>query len=76
MHLNSVLNVKVVVASFNQEKALVGPFSVITNFRMELFQALLGLQITFPYGGCEALLRPQSNLQMVQIVSHLSCQVQ
>ena len=28
--INSVLNVKVVVAAFNQEKALVGPFSVIT----------------------------------------------
>ena len=32
---------KVVVAAFNQEKALVGAFSVITNLRMELFQALL-----------------------------------
>ena len=32
---------KAVVASFNQEKALVGAFSVITNLRMELFQALL-----------------------------------
>ena len=39
--LNSVLNVKAVVAAFNQEKALVGPFSVITNLRMELFGALL-----------------------------------
>ena len=28
------------VAAFNQEKALVGAFSVITNLRMELFQAL------------------------------------
>ena len=35
--LNSVLNVKAVVAAFNQEKALVGAFSVITNLRMELF---------------------------------------
>ena len=34
--LNSVLNVKVVVATFNQEKALVGAFSVITNLRMDL----------------------------------------
>ena len=32
---------KVVVAAFNQEKALVGAFSVITNLRMELFEALL-----------------------------------
>ena len=41
--LNSVLNVKAVVAAFNQEKALVGAFSVITNFRirMQLFEALV-----------------------------------
>ena len=39
--LISVLNVKAVVAAFNQEKALVGAFSVITNLRMELFEALL-----------------------------------
>ena len=32
---------KVVVAAFNKEKALVGAFSVITNLRMELFEALL-----------------------------------
>ena len=32
---------KVVVAAFNLEKALVGAFSVLTNLRMELFQALL-----------------------------------
>ena len=32
---------KAVVAAFNQEKALVGAFSVITNFRMELFEALV-----------------------------------
>ena len=31
---------KAVVAAFNQEKALVGVFSVITNLRMELFEAL------------------------------------
>ena len=35
--LNSVLNVKAVVAAFNQEKALVGAFSVITNLWMGLF---------------------------------------
>ena len=36
---------KAVVAAFNQEKALVlvGAFSVITNLRMELFQALLNI---------------------------------
>ena len=32
---------KAVVAAFNQEKALVGAFSVITNLRMDLFEALL-----------------------------------
>ena len=32
---------KAVVAVFNQEKALVGAFSVITNLRMELFEALV-----------------------------------
>ena len=30
---------KAVVDAFNQEKALVGAFSVITNLRMELFEA-------------------------------------
>ena len=38
---HSVLNVKAVVSAFNQEKALVGAFSVITNLRMDLFGALL-----------------------------------
>ena len=38
---NSVLNVKAVVATINQEKALVGAFFVITNLRMELFEALV-----------------------------------
>ena len=32
---------KAVVAAFNQEKALVGAFSVITNLRMDLFRALV-----------------------------------
>ena len=31
---------KALVGTFNQEKALVGAFSVIKNLRMELFQAL------------------------------------
>ena len=34
---------KAVVAAFNQEKALVGAFSVIMNLRMELFEALVRL---------------------------------
>ena len=32
---------KAVVAVFNQEKALVGAFSVITNLRMEFFEAIV-----------------------------------
>ena len=32
---------KALVGTFNQEKALVGAFSVITNLRMELFEALV-----------------------------------
>ena len=32
---------KAEVDAFNQEKALVGAFSVITNLRMELFEALV-----------------------------------
>ena len=32
---------KALVGAFNQEKALAGAFSVITNLRMELFQALM-----------------------------------
>ena len=32
---------KAIVAAFNQEKALVGAFSVITNLRMQLFEALI-----------------------------------
>ena len=32
---------KAVVVAFNLEKALLGAFSVITNLRMDLFEALL-----------------------------------
>ena len=38
---------KAVVAAFNQEKALVGAFSVIANLRMELFEALLCILYCF-----------------------------
>ena len=40
MYLNSVLNVKALVGAFNQEKALVGAFSVIVK-PMDRFTALL-----------------------------------
>ena len=36
---------KAVVAAFNQEKALVGAFSVITNLRMEVFEALCSTEL-------------------------------
>ena len=54
---------KAVVAAFNQEKALVGAFSVITNLRMELFEALEesdgescgpGSEADLPAAGCQA----------------------
>ena len=50
--VDSVLNVKAVVAAFNQEKALVGAFSVITNLRMELYEALVttNLIVNLCYG--------------------------
>ena len=38
---------KAVVAPFNQEKALVGAFSVITNLRMELFEALATAHVIY-----------------------------
>ena len=39
---------KAVVATFNQEKALVGAFSVITNLRMDLFEELVGEVLVRP----------------------------
>ena len=50
MCLNSVLNMKAVVAAFNQEKALVGAFSVITNLWMELFEALVSTLVRNIFG--------------------------
>ena len=49
---------KAVVAAFNQEKALVGAFSVDTNLRMELFEAL-GAKPRPP-------LAPKPSLQLVR----------
>ena len=46
-----ILNVKNLVGAFNQEKALVGAFSVITNLRMQLFEALVK---ELPFGGVGA----------------------
>ena len=36
---------KAVVAAFNQEKALVGAFSVLMNLQMELLKALVGTPV-------------------------------
>ena len=44
---------KAVVAAFNKEKALVGAFSMITNLRMDFFEALLESQQ--PAGECGGL---------------------
>ena len=41
---HSVLNVKAVVGTFNQEKALVGPFSVIVK-PMDRFTALTIIEL-------------------------------
>ena len=60
MCLNTVLNVKAVVAAFNQDKALVGAFSVITNLRMELFEALVPTQVSPHQPHSVAVLGPQS----------------
>ena len=43
---------KAVVAAFNQEKALVGALSVITNLRMELFEALVRTPNSFVLDIC------------------------
>ena len=39
--LNRLLNVKDLVGTFNQEKALIEAFSVITNLRMDLYNGQL-----------------------------------
>ena len=51
---------KAVVAAFNQEKALVGAFSVITNLRMELFETLI---VTIMQPSVTSLCRPCAELQ-------------
>ena len=51
---------KAVVGAFNQEKALVGAFSVITNLHMELFEALIHTHKLGMYG----LPVPPDNLKL------------
>ena len=57
---------KVVVAAFNQEKALVGAFSVITNLRMEIFEALVQERLVF-----WAFPRDERDIRMYSSPSHL-----
>ena len=53
-----VLDVKALVGAFNQEKALVGVFSIITNLRMDdgpSFQALMRALSVIGGGGSNCL---------------------
>ena len=50
---------KALVGAFNQEKALVGAFSVITNLRMELFQALVSTPVCIVSTAPHASVSPQ-----------------
>ena len=45
---HSVLNVKALVGAFNQEKALVGAFSVIVQPVVEQMDRFTALEETFP----------------------------
>ena len=49
MGLNSVLNVKAVVAAFNQERALVGAFSVIVQLVVEPMEHYTALVVKFSF---------------------------
>ena len=55
---------KAVVAAYNQEKALVGAFSVITNLRMDLFEALAVVRRVRPAAAILKL-RPLSPISQV-----------
>ena len=46
---------KAVVAAFNQEKALVGAFTVITNLWMDLFEALTVTPCPWPGDAMESV---------------------
>ena len=59
---------KAVVAAFNQEKALVGAFSVITNLRMELFEALM---LTFGRPSVQCIRQTRDNDTPEQILALL-----
>ena len=61
---------KAVVATFNQEKVLVGAFSLITNLRMELFQALVDTRYPPLLAATSAQARPR--LQLAEILSPIA----
>ena len=46
---------KAVVAAFNQEKALVGAFAVISNLRIDLFEALENIPAAAEVSGAGAV---------------------
>ena len=56
---------KAVVAASNQEKPLVGAFSVITNLRMELFEAL----VVTPVAACDW----DDGIHQTPTLVHLRC---
>ena len=71
---------KAVVAAFNQEKALVGAFSVITNLRMELFEALDCLLLHLaapllvaPVRAVEAAIAPHARVQTPPAAAPAPC---
>ena len=64
---------KAVVAAFNQEKALVGAFSVITNFRMELFEALVR---TVSASNPRPLQKPELNAKEMRMILNWRLQQQ
>ena len=60
---------KAVIAAFNQEKALVGAFFVITNLRMELFGALVTIDemiVIIMTGWCRYVLVKYATRGLVQ----------
>ena len=66
---------KAVVAAFNQEKALVGAFSVITNLWMELFEALVEVR-TVSASNPRPLQKPELNAKEMRMILNWRLQQQ
>ena len=66
---------KAVVAAFNQEKALVGAFSVITNLRMDLFEALVEVR-TVSASNPRPLQKPELNAKEMRMILNWRLQQQ